>query len=333
MSGDARADTKTLAAGAEKAVPQPREANPERAGGKIGERSGSRRFRFSAVIVAGLALTGSGCALNTSGLGQDDVAEQDEGAGMDENPDAPDSEVGPEADVDSEVGEDTDAEVEEGGEAEAGCPTSGTVSENPAAPGTIGGIEQTITETYDVTTECDGSEARDLVELEVTLASPASREQLDAAVADGADTILFRETVRLTYLGLDAIEYAKVVPGAEGSVRALRWVTDGTYVAIADTISETSVMVRVEKDGELVNYYDMAPGSYITLPSGRIVMLTLINFDAVDPLRSTCYLAILEAPVRISNGERVERLGYGFFFSVEGDGTNLAALHFIREYT
>jgi hypothetical protein len=322
MNGDAKADTKTLAAGAERAVPQPGEANPQRTDGKMGERNGSGRFRFAAVIVAGLALACSGCALDSSGLGQDSGAEEDGG---------PDAEIEQDADAVVEEGGETDV-GEEDGEAEASCPTLGMVSENPAAPGTIDGIEQTITETYEIVTECDGSETRELVELEVALASPASREQMDAAVMNGTDTMLFGELVRFTYLGTDAVEYAAHVPGAEGTVRSMRNVSDGTYAGIVQDISETSVTVNVENDGTPVDSYTMAPGTYITLPGGRILMMTALNFDAADPLRSTCYLAILEAPARVSDGERVERLGHGFFFNAEGDGANLAGLDFIREY-
>ena len=155
---------------------------------------------------------------------------------------------------------------------------------------------------------------------------------MDAAVMNGTDTMLFGELVRFTYLGTDAVEYAAHVPGAEGTVRSMRNVSDGTYAGIVQDISETSVTVNVENDGTPVDSYTMAPGTYITLPGGRILMMTALNFDAADPLRSTCYRAILEAPARVSDGERVERLGHGFFFNAEGDGANLAGLDFIREY-
>lgn len=324
MSTDARPDARILATGAEKVLPEVRVINANRNEERKGERERPGMFRRYAVLLAAMA------AVSCGGPSE----KPDEDADVGEAEADLDSETGPEADADSEVEQDSEADAtEEDGEAEASCPTSGTVSENLDAPGTIGAIEQTITETYEVVTECDGSETRDLVELEIALASPASPEQLQDAIKEGAETILFGETVVLTHLGLDYLEYAKPVPGASGTVRAMQSVSDGTYTAIVQDISDTSTNIRVERGGVLVGYYSMAPGSYITLPDGRILMLTSVSINPMDPTRSTCDLAILEAPVRISDGERVERLGHGFFFTAEGDGTNLAALDFTREYT
>jgi len=287
-----------------------------------------------------LALTATvSCGEPSENRGGDaDAAAETDGMEMDaETIDADlDSEAGPDADVgqDVEAGADADSEVgTEDGEAEASCPTTGSVDEPIEDPGTIGSIVPTVTETYEIITECDGGVARGgLLEIEILLPEPASQGQLDAAIGLGAEITIFGERVRLTHLGLDGMEYARPVAGAEGDVLPLESVDDGVHRATARSIGGSSVSIRVETvAGTEVGSANLGPGQYTVLPSGRIVIMTNLRFSDIDPLRSRCHLAILEAPANVPNGGTIRNGTDTYVLSTEGDGADLSAVRLVSE--
>ncbi|MEW5996683.1 MAG: hypothetical protein AB1657_03750 [Candidatus Micrarchaeota archaeon] len=244
---------------------------------------------------------------------------------------APDSDVGPEADAGPEAVEEADAETpgEDAGdaEAEAACPEHTTVSEDIPAPGPIGEIGQAITETYELTRECDGTETRGaLLELDIGLAAPASPEQLANAIRQGSDTVIFGERVRLTAAGLGGIEYARKVPGAEGRFRAEERISDGVHDAFPHDFMAGSVIMNVAG-----SFIEVPEGGYAAFPDGNVVHMTSLAFDPMDPLGSTCYLTILEAPVNVPDGGTVAHDGGTFRLGTVASGADLAAARFRRE--
>lgn len=220
---------------------------------------------------------------------------------------------------------DSDAEeAEDGEEAEAEiCPTSEIAEENPDAPGTIGGVEQEISETYEVTVECDGSELKVLLESEIALADPMSWAALDNAVKRGADSIIFGKVVRFTRLRTDISAFANHIEGATGTVGLGGSVTDGEYVVTLEHIgADYSRSSITDLEGNPVGDADLSGGQYYILPSGRILMVTAIN--TAD---STCDIAILEAPVRIWDGGTITQDGREYLVSLADDGSmNLLAI-------
>jgi len=319
----------TVATNNEKPNARTLAANPEKIGGtgKDVERRANAPFLSKFLLIAGIACAGASCEGPASGPVDQD-ADVEEADGNTEVEDAqPESEADAvESDSDAgEVAEAVDGE-DEGSEAVESCPTTASVEEPVEAPGTIGEIEQAITETYEVTTECDGTETRgNLLELEIALASPASPEQLDAAISAGSDTIIFGERVRLTSLGTSLLEFASLVPGADATLYQLGSVTDGTNTIVVQGISESDVTLRV--DG---SYVHVSPGSYYPLASGRVVMVTALNYVTRDPLRSTCRLTILEAPTRITEGETLTHGGADYQATMPDDGTNLLSVRLVR---
>lgn len=310
-------------------------ASPEKMRGaeKEGEGRGAP-FLSKFLLIAGIACAGASasCEGPTSGPADQDADVQDvedadgNGEAEDAGPEIEADAV--EAESDSDAGEtlETVDGEDEGSEAVESCPTTASVEEPVESPGPIGEIEQAIIETYEVTTECDGTETRgNLLELEIALASPASPEQLDAAISAGSDTVIFGERVRLTALGTALMEFAILVPGADATVYQLGSVTDGTNTVTVQGISETEVTLRV--DG---GYVHVPAGGYYPLSDGRVVMVAAINYFAMNPLRSTCRLTILEAPTRVNEGENLAHGGADYQASMPDDGTNLLSVRLVR---
>jgi len=320
MTDNIQSNVRVLAAGAERIAPKP--ADEKKAEGPA--RGNWFVRRIVVPLVSGLALVAShGCADNgpentDSDQDADTVqdVENEDGEAQEEDSVSPDAEDGVEADVpdtepeaDAEAMEDVGPETAEDSdstEADGSCPTETTVTENPAAPGTIAGIAQTITENYDVTTECDGSETRMLAESGIVFDSPVSGDTSNRAIADGADTVMFGRIARLTMLRVGLVEFAFHVEGAAGNKRPSESVDDGAHVATVQNITDGNASLRVtDMGGTEVGIADLAAGQYYILPSGRIVMVTDIRYDSFDPLNSTCYVAFLEAPIRGVHGRTI----------------------------
>jgi len=355
MTDGTNSNIRVLAAGAERALPQAvdgKRAETERAGGNWFVR------RILTPLVAGIALVAShGCDSagpeNTDSDHDADVVQdvEDEGDVQEEDAPAEDAEA---VDVEIEEGEDSrlDVDVEEDAEVEADvleedgrvetedsdsfesgeiCPTTETVTENPAAPGTIAGIGQDITEVYDVTTECDGSESRMLAESDIAFDSPVSRDTSDRAIASGAETIMFGQAARITKLRVGMAEFAFHIAGAEGTRHLGESVNDGAHVATLQVVSAGNVNLLItDMVGTEIGVADLAAGQYYILPSGRIVMVTDIRYDAFDPLNSTCNIAILEAPVLCLHTRTIS-FGAGVYaVSIENDVLNVLGIGLLR---
>lgn len=338
MTADAKSNIRVLAAGAEKVVPKAAEEKRAEEPAR-----GSWFVRRIGPLVAGLALVcapaaNTGCSDSAPPV-EDADAGEDVAADVDSDLD---SDVGPEVDADEDVGPETDAEdfadegetLDDSGEAEASCPTTTSVSEAVEAPGPIGELEQTITEIYEFTNECDGTLTRgNLLEVGINLSSPASPEQLGSAVAIGSDTVIFGERVRLTAIGVDGLEYGKPIPGAERTIGLMGTVDDGVHVAsVRNFVSgERVTLTLAEVGGEVLGEVSVLPGEYASFPSGRVVMVTDLRYDPIDPLGSLCHLTMLEAPVNVPNGETVGHGGGVFRLGTADESGNLTGLRLVRE--
>ena len=344
MTDDTKTNARVLAAGTERMAPQAGDARSSRRDavdaanapvGRNGARALGNGFWRVAVLVAGCAAYG--CVDSTS------KPEEDTDAAVVDVEDA-DHDVPAEADADvappeADMAEDGDVTEHDGDAAEAesdgpvetdmdSCPTTEPVTETPDAP-PINGIDQSITETYDVITECDGSETRLLNTSTDNFSRPASRTDTDAAIADGSETVMFGETVRITKLRVGIVEFAPHlgIDGAEATVVPLGSVSDGAHTVMARSIVDGNVSLEIyDSGGAMIDSASLSGGQYYILPSGNIAMVTRINFNRVDPLRSTCDLAILGPPVLGHDGGTITHEGRPYTVSEPNDGANVSGI-------
>ncbi|MEW5996682.1 MAG: hypothetical protein AB1657_03745 [Candidatus Micrarchaeota archaeon] len=243
--------------------------------------------------------------------------------------------------ADGEAVEEADAETpgEDAGdaEAEASCPVSDTVLEYPEVPGPIGTSDQIIVEEYGRRVECDGTEARTLNRVDISLTPAASPEQLGDAVRQGSDTIIPGGTVRLTAAGLDGIGYARKVPGAEGRVGINGTVSNGIVTGRLIGFYESGGIIYAslgtERPGYTDRYADAPEGAYVNSQGteGWVFMATAFDYNPADPGLSTCSLTMLEAPVNVPNGGAIAHDGGTFRLGTIASGTDLASARFRRE--
>lgn len=339
MADDTKFKSRVLASGVEKIAPKPAEEK-----GAEEPRGGNWFVRKMGPLVAGLALVCAPAANTGCTDSAPPVEDADVDAGHDVEADVGDSDVA-EADVpDVDAIEDDggevdgldalDADVAEGdsdSEVAEACPVLEDERVVVESPGPIGEIGQTITEIYESVRECDGSMSRGaLREIEIMLDTPASMEQLEDAVKMGSSTIIDGVLMRWVYIGPATVGFAEYVAGPNSQrldAGRGQGVDDGIHSATVRHFMPDYVGVLKTQVGEGTSEEVIFEGRYGLFPDGKAVMVTNFNFSTMDPLSSTCDLALLKAPEHVEDGGTVR----GFRVSIEGDGMNVSAIRFTVE--